>query len=93
MTISSFKLGNPKTDLSGSITGDAKLGMTPDQTQINLTLRLIFSQKILGNPEYKTFLDFLGAYRTATAGEYAMNWTASIAEILNLTKALPSPVR
>ncbi|NBX77325.1 MAG: type II secretion system protein GspN [Proteobacteria bacterium] len=93
MTISSFKLGNPKTDLSGSITGDAKLGLTPDQTQINLTLRLIFSQKILSNPEYKTFLDFLGAYRTGTAGEYAMNWNASIAEILNLTKALPTAVK
>ncbi|NBT58701.1 type II secretion system protein GspN [bacterium] len=93
MSISSFKLGNPNTDLSGSITGDAKLGLTPEQTQINLTLRLIFSQKILGNPEYKTFLDFLGAYRTATAGEYAMNWTASVSEILNLTKALPTPVR
>lgn len=93
MTISSFKLGNPKTDLSGSITGDAKLGMTPEQTQINLTLRLVFSPKILANPEYTTFLDFLGAYRTATAGEFAMNWSASIAEILNLTKALPTPVR
>lgn len=93
MTISNFKLGSPKTDLSGSITGDAKLGMIPNQTQINLTLRLVFSQKILANPEYKTFLDFLGAYRTATAGEFAMNWTASIAEILNLTKALPTPVR
>lgn len=93
MSISSFKLGNPKTDLSGSITGDAKLGLMLEQTQINLTLKLVFSQKILGNPEYKTFLDFLGAYRTATAGEYAMNWTASIGEILNLTRALPTPVR
>ncbi|MFM8270671.1 MAG: hypothetical protein ACKN9V_10830, partial [Pseudomonadota bacterium] len=93
MTISSFKLGNQKTDLSGGITGDAKLGLTPEQTQINLTLRLVFSQKILTNPEYKTFLDFLGAYRTASSGEYAMTWNASIAEILNLTKALPIPAR
>lgn len=93
LSIQSFKLGNPQTDLSGSITGDAKLGMTPLDTQVNLTLKLVFSQKILSNQEYKTFLDFLGAYRTATEGEYAMNWTASIREIVGLTKALPTPVR
>ncbi|NDC23926.1 MAG: hypothetical protein EB078_03600, partial [Proteobacteria bacterium] len=87
------KLGNPQTDLSGSITGDAKLGTSPLDTQVNLTLRLVFSQKILSNQEYKTFLDFLGAYRTSTPGEYAMNWTASLREIVGLTKALPSPVR
>jgi len=93
VVIQSFKLGTPQTDLSGSITGDAKLGMAPIDTQLNLTLKLVFSQKILANQEYKTFLDFLGAYRTNTPGEYAMNWTATVAEILNLTKALPTPVR
>lgn len=91
MTISNFKLGNQKTDLSGTLSGEAKLGATSDQTQINLTLRLVFSSKILDNPEYKTFLDFLGAYRTATAGEYAMNWNTTIAALLN--NPLPSPLR
>lgn len=93
VTIQSFNLGNKNTDVSGSISGDAKLGSTPSDTQINLTLKITFSSKILENQEYKTFLDFLGAYRTATAGEYAMNWNATINEILNLTKALPSPIR
>lgn len=93
MAIQSFSLGNKNTDVSGSILGEAKLGTSPSETQINLTLKISFSPKILENQEYKTFLDFLGAYRTGTAGEYAMNWTASINEILNLTKALPSPLR
>lgn len=89
----SFKLGNPSTDISGSLTGDAKLGDSPMDTQVNLTLRFVFASKIVSNPEYKTFLDFVGAYKTEKSGEYAMNWTASIRDIANLTKALPSAVK
>lgn len=91
MAISSFKLGTPQTDVSGGISGEMKMGANVFESQINLTLKLVFSPKIQDNPEYKTFLDFLGAYRTARSGEYAMNWNASLQQLMS--NPLPSPLR
>jgi len=93
VTFSNFKIGTPSTDFSGGITGDVKLGDSSSDTQLNITLRFLFSPRIHSNPEYRTFLDFVGAYKTGNAGEYAMNWNATLGEILNLTKALPTPVK
>jgi type II secretion system protein N len=93
VSLNNFKIGNPNTDFSGGITGEARLGESTNDTQLNLTLRFLFSPKIINNQEYRTFLDFVGAYKTVKSGEYAMNWNASLGEILNLTKALPTPVK
>ncbi|NBV51027.1 hypothetical protein EBR78_07400, partial [bacterium] len=68
-----------------------KMGANIFESQINLTLKLVFSPKIQDNPEYKTFLDFLGAYRTSKSGEYAMNWNASLQQLMS--NPLPSPLR
>lgn len=92
-TVKKFELGNNSSDLKAVITASAKLGNTPMETQLNLVLKLTFSEKIFANPEYKTFLDFLGAYQGSSAGEYGLGWNATIQEIANLTKALPSPVK
>ncbi|NBX82010.1 type II secretion system protein GspN [bacterium] len=91
MSVSSFKLGTPQTDVSGGISGEMKMGANIFESQINLTLKLVFSPKIQDNPEYKTFLDFLGAYRTSKSGEYAMNWNASLQQLMS--NPLPSPLR
>ena len=91
ISVSSFKLGTPQTDVSGGISGEMKMGANIFESQINLTLKLVFSPKIQDNPEYKTFLDFLGAYRTSKSGEYAMNWNASLQQLMS--NPLPSPLR
>ena len=91
ISVSSFKLGTPQTDVSGGISGEIKMGANIFESQINLTLKLVFSPKIQDNPEYKTFLDFLGAYRTSKSGEYAMNWNASLQQLMS--NPLPSPLR
>lgn len=93
VSLSNFKIGSPSTDLSGAVTGEVKLGETSNDTHLNITLRFLFGPKIHSNQEYSAFLGLLSNYKTATAGEYALNWNASLGEILNLTKALPNPVK
>jgi type II secretion system protein N len=88
----SFKIGSPTTDLSGSLSGEVKLGEQAMDSQVNLTLRFVFTPKIMANPEYEYFLGFIKSYGTEKPGEYALNWNASLREITSGIKALPSKV-
>jgi len=92
-TLNSFQFGDGESDLKATFTGNSQLGVNPLDTQLNLTVKLVFSPRIFKNPEYKTFLDFLGAYQGAKPGEYGLAWNAKIQEIMNLSKALPTPVK
>lgn len=89
--IKSFLLGSGTSDLKAELSGDVQLGMTPVDTQINLTLKLNFAEKISQNQEYKTFLDFLKAYQLTKQGEYGMAWKGRLGDIMSLP--LPSPLK
>lgn len=88
-----FKFGDAQSDLSGSIAGDIRLGQDFQRSFINITLRLKLSNKILQDPQAKTFASFLEGYQSSTLGEYAMKWSASIQELTGLSiKILPEKV-
>lgn len=87
--IGTFKLGGPKSDLSGSLSGDVRLGPTMMQDYLNLTLRLALSESYRQNPQTETLQSFLSTYQT-TPGNYSMKWAASLTEMsTNTFKALP----
>lgn len=89
--LKSFLLGSGASDLKAELSGDVQLGVNPLDTQINLTLKLNFAERISQNQEYKTFLDFLRAYQLTKKGEYGMAWKGRLGDIMNLP--LPSPLK
>lgn len=92
--ISTFKFGKQDSDLSGSLTGEVRLGKDYLKTFLNLTLRLAISSRILENPQNVTFLNFLSSLKTDVPGQYAMKWSASIQEMMsNPLKAVPEPAK
>lgn len=88
-----FKFGDTGSDLSGSITGELKLAQDMPRSSINFTVRLQLANKIVQDPQAKTFVSFLEGYQTRTPGEYAMRWNAMVTELTGLTvKVLPDKV-
>lgn len=93
LEFSNINLGTPTSDLRGSVTGDLKLGQRIEQSILNLTLKLQLSNKILQDPQAKTFTSFLEGYTLKTAGEYGMKWFASIQELTGMSyKILPEKI-
>lgn len=91
--LTTFKFGEPNSDLSGSFSGEIKLAQDIQRSSINLTVRLQLSSKILQDPQAKTFVSFLEGYQTKTPGDYAMRWNAMISELTGVTiKVLPDKV-
>lgn len=88
-----FKIGDTGSDLSGSISGEMRLAQDLNRSNLNLTLRLQLSSKILQDPQSKTFVSFLEGYQNGAPGVYAMRWNATMAELTGLTiKVLPDKV-
>lgn len=90
LEISQFKFGeDPAADFKGTINGDFKIESSFEQSLLNIAMRLKLSQKILNNPEAKTFVSFLNSYQTSP-GEYGLKWSATIQDFTNFTvKAIP----
>jgi hypothetical protein len=92
--IPTFRFGKPDSDLSGTLTGEVRLGKDYLKTFLSLTLRLAISKRILENPQNTTFLNFLNGFQTSTPGNYAMKWSASIQEMIaSPLKAVPEAVK
>jgi len=90
LDFTNINLGTPTSDLRGSIVGDLKLGQKIEQSILNLTLKLQLSNKILQDPQAKTFTSFLEGYTLKSPGEYGMKWFASIQELSGMSyKILP----
>lgn len=90
--LTSIKLGDAQSDLSGTVTGNIKLGQDLQRSQVDVTVRLQLSQKILQDPQNKTFVSFLEGYQIRP-GEYGMRWNAMVAELSGLSiKILPEKV-
>ncbi len=90
LEFTNVNLGTPQTDLRATVTGDLKLGQRFEQSFLNLTLKLQLSNKILQDPQAKTFTSFLEGYTLKTPGEYGMKWFASIQELSGMSyKILP----
>ncbi|MFM8315386.1 MAG: type II secretion system protein GspN, partial [Deltaproteobacteria bacterium] len=85
LEISQFKFGeDPSSDFKGSLTGDFKFENNLEQSALNLILKLKLSQKILDNPDAKTFISFLSSYQTAP-GEYGLKWNAQVQDFTNFS--------
>lgn len=92
--IPTFKFGKQDSDLSGSLSGEVRLGKDYLKTFLNITIRLAISNRILENPQNVTFLNFLSSLKTDVPGQYAMKWSASIQEMMNNPlKAVPEPAK
>lgn len=88
-----FQIGSKDSDFGGSILGDLRLGRDFLSTFVNLTLRLRLSQRYRQNPQSETVVSLLNTFKTATDGEYAMRWNASIMEMQsNPLSAIPQAV-
>ena len=87
--IQSFQFGSPGADLSGSLTGDVRLGKDLMTSILNLTLRLQLSENYRKNPQAATLVSLLESFRNKK-GEYAMKWSASLGDMTtNLMSAIP----
>jgi type II secretion system protein N len=87
--ITKFELGSPKSDISGTLAGDVRLGPTMMQDFLNLTLRLKLSDAYRQNPQAATLVSLLSSFESSP-GSYAMKWSASLQEMsTNTFKANP----
>jgi type II secretion system protein N len=90
LEIMQFKFGEePSSDFKGSLNGDFRFEKTLEQSPVNIALRLKLSQRILDNPDAKTFISFLNSYQTSP-GEYGLKWSATVQDFTNFSiKAIP----
>ena len=90
LEITQFKFGEEaSSDFKGNISGEFKLEKIFEQSTFNVALKLKLSQKILDNPDAKTFTSFLSSYQLAP-GEYGLKWNASVKDFTNFSiKAIP----
>lgn len=90
--INEFQLGDTKSDIQGKLTGNIKLGQVPEQSLLNLTLRVQLSQAFADNPASRDIKGFLSGYQVAT-NSYAMRWAATIGDMqVNMFSAIPQKV-
>lgn len=90
--INTFKLGSKTSDLSGTLTGEMKLGQTIYSSSLNLTLKLTLSPAYIANPQGATLVSLLESYKNPN-GEYGLKWNASIQDMMtNVAAALPQKV-
>ncbi|MBM4303488.1 MAG: type II secretion system protein GspN [Deltaproteobacteria bacterium] len=90
LEISQFKFGEDSSaDFKGSVNGEFKVEKSFEQSAMTIALRLQLSQRILENPEAKTFVTFLSSYQTSP-GEYGLKWSATVQDFTNFSiKAIP----
>jgi len=67
-----FKIGGKDSDISGSITGDIRLGRDLLSSAANILIRLQFSESLLKNPQAETLVSFLKSFRNEKTGAYAI---------------------
>ena len=73
LEFSNFQLGSLDADLKGTLTGNIRLGEDLSRSDLNITLRLQASDKLLKNNDAKGFLAFMdSAVGTGQPGNYAL---------------------
>lgn len=92
LDITQCQLGNPQSDLRGTLTGSIRLGRDLFSSYFNLVLRLQMTEKYKNDPQSATLTAFLKTFEsTKTPGEYALKWAATYGEMQNnLLLALPT---
>jgi len=91
--ISSFQMGDAKSDIQGSIAGEVRLGKDIARSFLNITLKLQLSPQFMANPNSETIVSVLNSIDNSKPGTYAMKWSTSIEGITsNLWNALPKKV-
>ena len=89
--IVNFKIGSKTSDLSGSLTGEMRLGQTIYNSAVNLTLKLSLSPAYKANPQGATLVSLLESYKNSN-GEYGLKWNATIQDMMTGMGALPQKV-
>lgn len=90
--ILNFKIGSKGSDITGSITGEMRLGQTLQASALNLTLKLSLSPSYVANPQGATLVSLLESYKNSK-GEYGLRWNATIQDMtVNVAAALPQKV-
>ncbi len=86
------QLGNPTSELRGTLSGSIRLGRNISTSFFNLVLRLQMTEKYKNDPQSATLAAFLKTFEsTKTPGEYALKWAATPAEMsTNIMLALPA---
>ena len=89
--ILNFKLGSKTSDLSGTLTGEMRLGQTIYSSAVNLTLKLSLSPAYIANPQGATLVSLLESYKNPN-GEYGLKWNATVQDMMTGMGALPQKV-
>jgi type II secretion system protein N len=91
--INSFQMGGTNSDVTGSISGDIRLGTNLMRSVLNITLRLELSNQFRDNPNSATIVSVFNSIDNTKPGTYAMKWATSVEGIVNnLWNALPTKV-
>src|SRR4051812_23137951 len=73
------RLGTPKADLQGNLTGYVRLGRDWPSSSVNLTMTLRVSEAYRNAPTSSTLMALLNTYKSAkNPGEYAMKWSGTV---------------
>lgn len=90
LEISQFKFGeDPSSDFKGSVAGDFKLEKNFGQSHLNIIVKIKLSERILNNPDARTFISFLNSYQIGN-GEYGLKWNALMDDFNRFSiKAIP----
>ncbi len=78
--IKEFTFGDSKSDFSGTMTGEIKLGRDLMNSTANVILRFQFSDAIKNNAQSATMLSFFNSFKNEK-GSYGIKCTKSVAEI------------
>lgn len=90
--ILNFKMGSKGSDISGSLSGEMRLGQSIYSSQLNITLKLALSPGYVANPQGATLVSLLESYKDSK-GEYGLRWNATIQDMMtNVAAALPQKV-
>lgn len=88
--LATFQFGEPTADFRGSATGDLRLGANLMASFLNLTIRIQLTDKFKANPQSATIVSFLESFKTATPGDHAMKWSATLQDMTtNVMAAIP----
>jgi type II secretion system protein N len=91
--VNSFQLGGNNSDITGSISGEVRLGTNLMRSVLNITLRLQLSNQFRDNANSATIVSVFNSIDNSKPGTYAMKWATSIEGIVNnLWNALPTKV-
>jgi len=83
MELQTFQFGGDGSDLSGTLSGDIRLGQTFYNSALNVTLKLNFSEQIKNNSQSITMLSFLNSFKNEKTGGYAIKCSKSVPELVN----------